>query len=86
MLAIHAADCVPILVSNGSEVAAIHAGWRGLVAGVIEATLRQMVANECVAVVGPCIAVEKYEVGGGRECCGRLWRPTVRFSTARFGG
>ena len=63
LLAIRTADCVPILVSNGSEVAAIHAGWRGLVAGVIEATLRQMVANECVAVVGPCIAVEKYEVG-----------------------
>lgn len=53
------ADCLPILLCNqsGSEVAAIHAGWRGLLAGVIDATLEQMNSpmTDVLAWLGPAI-------------------------------
>jgi YfiH family protein len=54
---------------NGAVVAAVHAGWRGLVAGVIGAAVRQLqqVSGEppatFVAAVGPCISVDHFEVG-----------------------
>ena len=61
------ADCLPILVCNrdGTEVAAIHAGWRGLQAGVIQATLASMAsANEqLLAWIGPGISRDNFEVG-----------------------
>jgi len=59
------ADCVPILVArtDGEHVAAIHAGWRGLVAGVIPNTLRHLPAGEPVAAVGPCLSLARFEVG-----------------------
>ncbi len=61
------ADCLPILVTNqaGTEVAAIHAGWRGLVAGVIEATFAKMRAHpqDCLAWIGPAISQAHFEVG-----------------------
>jgi YfiH family protein len=61
------ADCLPILVTNqlGQEVAAIHAGWRGLVAGVIEATFAKMVSHpeHCLAWIGPSISQAHFEVG-----------------------
>ncbi len=62
------ADCVPILGASrsGTVVAAIHAGWRGLAQGVIEAgmtALREKAGAEpLVAVIGPCIGVCCYEV------------------------
>jgi YfiH family protein len=65
--AVMVADCVPILLAarDGSCVAAIHAGWRGLAAGVIEETIKALpVAPEAlVAEIGPCISAEHYEVG-----------------------
>jgi len=61
------ADCLPVLVCNrgGTEVAAIHAGWRGLQAGVIQATLARMAtANEqLLAWIGPGISQDNFEVG-----------------------
>lgn len=64
------ADCVPILIADpvAGRVAAIHAGWRGLQAGIIEATLDQMIhrgstLSNCLGAIGPCIAQENYEVG-----------------------
>jgi YfiH family protein len=64
------ADCAPILLADGQAkvVAAAHAGWRGALGGVIEATLQLMEANgarrdRVVAAVGPCIAQASYEVG-----------------------
>lgn len=67
VIAVLTADCLPILVcaDDGSEVAAIHAGWRGLAAGVIEATIGRMYAprEKLVAWLGPAIGPASYEVG-----------------------
>jgi hypothetical protein len=65
-----AADCAPILLAEPKArvVAAVHAGWRGALAGVIEAAVAAMVEKgaareRIVAAVGPCIGPESYEVG-----------------------
>ncbi len=63
LLAVRVADCVPILVAGTHAVAAIHAGWRGLAAGVIAATLDALGPGTWTAAVGPCICVDCYEVG-----------------------
>ncbi len=58
------ADCVPVLVAGQGVVAAIHAGWRGLVAGVIPQTLARMAQDGPLsAAIGPCISARNYEVG-----------------------
>ncbi|MGB8338854.1 MAG: peptidoglycan editing factor PgeF [Burkholderiales bacterium] len=61
------ADCVPILFCDapGSVVAAAHAGWRGLRAGVIENTVREMncASAELMAYLGPAIGPQNFEVG-----------------------
>ena len=61
------ADCLPVLFADeaGTTVAAAHAGWRGLAAGVLEATVEAMgVAPERVhAWLGPAIGPRVYEVG-----------------------
>lgn len=61
------ADCLPLLVCNrqGTKVAAIHAGWRGLAAGVIEETIHAMQENprELMVWLGPAISQPKFEVG-----------------------
>jgi YfiH family protein len=64
-LAIRTADCVPILVAtaDGARVAAIHAGWRGLVAGVIGAALERLAGTGHLCAIGPCLQVERFEVG-----------------------
>lgn len=64
--AILTADCVPIvLVSHDrDEVAAIHAGWRGLYTGIIKNTLQRMNSNavNVFAWIGPCISQKNYQV------------------------
>ena len=65
-LAVLTADCVPVVVVTADRaVAVIHAGWRGMVDGVIEATLAAMPAGDAPiwAWVGPCIGHQAYEVG-----------------------
>jgi YfiH family protein len=66
-LAIHTADCGPLaLVGDDGSLGVVHAGWRGLVAGVVSQTvdaLREGGAGSIAAVLGPCIHVECYEVG-----------------------
>lgn len=61
------ADCLPLLLcdTNGEQIAAVHAGWRGLAAGVIEETVRHFVGspNNIVVWLGPAIGSEKFEVG-----------------------
>ena len=61
------ADCLPILLCNqdGSEVGAIHAGWRGLQRGVIQAALAAMNSpkQQLMAWIGPGISQSCFEVG-----------------------
>jgi hypothetical protein len=65
------ADCLPLLLADdaGQVVAAAHAGWRGLAAGVIEQTVHAMCKKAGVAPaqvhvwLGPCIGPEAFEVG-----------------------
>jgi hypothetical protein len=67
VLAILTADCMPILFcsDDGTEVAAAHAGWRGLCAGVIEACVSTMQTSpqRLMAWLGPAIGPQSYEVG-----------------------
>ncbi|CAM4256525.1 peptidoglycan editing factor PgeF [Pseudoalteromonas byunsanensis] len=66
-LAVMTADCLPILLCNeqGTEVAAIHGGWRPLVQGVIANTLRlfDSSAEQLYAWLGPAIGPLRFEVG-----------------------
>ena len=60
------ADCLPILLAStvADEVAAIHAGWRGLVAGVIEKTVQKLnCTSNLRAWLGPAIGPRAFEVG-----------------------
>lgn len=66
-LGIITADCAPVLFCDAEAgvVAAAHAGWRGAVAGVLEATVAAMHAlgaRHIAAAIGPCIRQESYEV------------------------
>lgn len=66
VLAILSADCLPVLIAarDGSSVAAAHAGWRGLAAGVLEATVAAVHTSpaELLAWIGPGIGADSYEV------------------------
>ncbi len=67
MCAVLTADCLPLLLADraGIAVAAVHAGWRGLCAGVIEATVDAMpcAPGELMAWLGPAIGPAAFEVG-----------------------
>jgi len=63
--AILTADCLPIFITDalGQEVAVIHAGWKGLLKGVIENTLKSFDSKNLVAHFGPAISQDSFEVG-----------------------
>jgi len=67
VLAVMVADCLPVLFASddGSEVAAAHAGWRGLSAGVLENTVGAFANSpqNLVAWLGPAISQAAFEVG-----------------------
>ncbi|MDO8313434.1 MAG: peptidoglycan editing factor PgeF [Sideroxyarcus sp.] len=62
------ADCLPLLLCDeaGTVVGAVHAGWKGLAAGVIEATVKAMdvAPHKLMAWLGPAISQQSFEVGG----------------------
>jgi YfiH family protein len=64
---VQVADCLPVLFAarDGSAVAAAHAGWRGLAAGVLEATVARLAIApaKLLAWLGPAISREHFEVG-----------------------
>lgn len=65
--AVLTADCLPVLISacDGSEVAAAHAGWKGLAAGIVTRTVRALVTPPKMLSVflGPAICARHFEVG-----------------------
>lgn len=67
VLAILTADCLPVVFTadDGREVAAAHAGWRGLASGVLEATVAAMrtPADRVLAWLGPAAGPQAYEIG-----------------------
>ncbi len=67
-IAVRVADCAPVLLASGDGrcVAAVHAGWKGVIAGVAPAAVRAMraIGREAdVACIGPCIGPGALEVG-----------------------
>ena len=71
VLSVRVADCVPVLLGSddGRAVAAVHAGWRGVVAGVVSETLKELARifdvepRRVVAAIGPSIGLDAFEVG-----------------------
>jgi YfiH family protein len=64
--AILTADCMPVLLCNqqGTRVAAVHAGWRGLCGGIISKALEQFASgDQIMAYLGPAISAKHFEVG-----------------------
>lgn len=64
---VRTADCLPILLcsTDGTEIAAVHGGWRGLAAGIVEATVEAMTtkASDLIVWFGPAISQAAFEVG-----------------------
>lgn len=71
VIGVRTADCTPVLVADpeSGAVAAIHAGWRGVVAGVVPAGIRTLEqvsggsASRFIVAIGPCIRADSFEVG-----------------------
>jgi purine-nucleoside/S-methyl-5'-thioadenosine phosphorylase / adenosine deaminase len=66
ILSVRTADCAPVVFTSDDAVGIAHAGWKGLEAGVLEATLEQMAlvgSGEISAVLGACIHACCYEFG-----------------------
>ena len=65
--AVLTADCLPLLLCDrdGSCIAAVHVGWRGLVAGVVQASISRLPVEpgQLLAWLGPCIGPAAFEVG-----------------------
>ena len=65
-MSVQTADCAPLVLASEGLVGLVHAGWRGIVAGVITATsdlLTELGGGEHHALLGPCIAAADYEFG-----------------------
>lgn len=94
VLAVHTADCAGVLLwdeagatgAGGALVAAVHAGWRGLEAGVLQAAvaaMREQGGDELRWALGPCISPDAYEFG--EEELDRLverYGPSLRSTTS----
>ena len=86
VLAVQVADCAPVLLEGDGVVGVAHAGWRGLRAGVIEATAQAMAAlgSPVVSItLGPCIRARCYEFGEPElTTVADAYGPSVRATTA----
>lgn len=70
LLVIRTADCAAVLLASGDgrAVMAVHAGWRGMAAGIVQTAAARLVelaggADGLIAAIGPCISAEHFEVG-----------------------
>jgi YfiH family protein len=63
--AVLTADCLPIFISNhsGTQVGVAHAGWKGVLNGIIEATIAKFNQQDLLVHFGPAISQENFEVG-----------------------
>jgi len=63
--AVMTADCLPVLLCSkeGDRVATVHAGWKGLAAGVVEAAVELLGGGNLLAWLGPAIGPDAFEVG-----------------------
>jgi YfiH family protein len=82
-IALSVADCLPIIISDGEVLSVIHAGWRGSVKGITNKSVEKMVSigfksENAVAVLGPCICQNHFEVRGNAA---RLLRATSGLDT-----
>ncbi len=62
VLIVRTADCVPVLLTDGKRIGAIHAGWRGTRAGIIKEVLSHFDPTKVAAIIGPAIEGKNYEV------------------------
>ena len=89
VLAILTADCLPVLLCarDGDEIGAAHAGWRGLAAGVLEATVAAMRTSpdRLRAWLGPAAGLGDYEIGVEvyDAFVSRNWRAGAAFTSTR---
>jgi YfiH family protein len=94
-----AADCAPVLIADAEArvVAAVHAGWKGALGGIVASAVAAMTAlgarpERMVAAVGPCIGPKSYEVGlefleqftAGAPGAGRFFQPGVAADKRQF--
>ena len=86
VLAVQTADCAPVLLTGDGVVGVAHAGWRGLEAGVVEATASAMAdlgSPPTHAVLGPCIRARCYEFGDAElDLVAARYGDAVRATTA----
>ncbi len=89
-VAARTADCVPILIAHpqSGHVGAVHAGWRGAVAGILPRAIASLAhdPSELVVALGPHIRVEAFEIGeevAAEMAQAARGRPVVRRSSAK---
>jgi len=86
--AVLTADCMPVLMTNrrGTKVAAVHAGWRGLAAGIVEkgVDIFDEEADQILVWAGPCIGPRAFEVG--TEVQRQLGGPEEAYTPASSAG
>lgn len=66
VVSVRVADCVPVLLADriNGQVAAVHAGWRGVLAGVVLKALQRFNRpSQVLAAIGPSISIDAFEVG-----------------------
>lgn len=62
VLVVKTADCVPVLASDGTRMIAVHAGWRGLKAGIVKNIADHLQPERSFAFIGPAVSTPCYEV------------------------